>query len=116
MKQDETICAICDGTGWKRIPGEAGDAGASASASRVVRCDCWRENLSRARLAAARIPKRYQHCTIQNFTAAESTIRDLDMAEEMTKFSKSQILSQAGTAMLAQANQSGQGVLQLLRG
>jgi flagellin len=54
--------------------------------------------------------------TIQNFSAAESVIRDVDMAEEMTKFSKNQILQQAGTAMLAQANQLGQGVLQLLRG
>jgi len=54
--------------------------------------------------------------SIQNFSAAESVIRDLDMAEEMTKFSKNNILSQAGTAMLAQANQSAQGVLQLLRG
>ena len=54
--------------------------------------------------------------TIQNFTAAESVIRDVDMAEEMTKFSKNNILAQAGTAMLAQANQSAQGVLQLLRG
>ena len=54
--------------------------------------------------------------TVQNFSAAESVIRDLDMADEMTKFSKNQILVQAGTAMLAQANQSGQGVLQLLRG
>lgn len=54
--------------------------------------------------------------TIQNYSASESVIRDLDMAEEMTKFSKNQILSQAGTAMLAQANQSGQGVLTLLRG
>jgi len=54
--------------------------------------------------------------TIQNYSAAESVIRDVDMAEEMTKFSKNQILSQAGTAMLAQANQSAQGVLSLLRG
>ncbi len=53
---------------------------------------------------------------ISNFAAAESVIRDVDMAEEMTKFSKNQILAQAGTAMLAQANQSAQGVLQLLRG
>jgi flagellin len=52
---------------------------------------------------------------IQNYAAAESVIRDVDMAEEMTKFSKNQILAQAGTAMLAQANQSSQGVLQLLR-
>ncbi|MBV6521227.1 MAG: Flagellar filament 33 kDa core protein [Gemmatimonadaceae bacterium] len=54
--------------------------------------------------------------TVQNFSAAESTIRDLDMAEEMTTFTKNQILAQAGTAMLAQANQSGQSVLTLLRG
>lgn len=54
--------------------------------------------------------------TIQNYSAAESVIRDLDMAEEMTKFSKSNILAQAGTAMLAQANQSSQSVLTLLRG
>jgi len=53
---------------------------------------------------------------IQNYSASESVIRDLDMAEEMTKFSKNQILAQAGTAMLAQANQSAQGVLSLLRG
>lgn len=51
---------------------------------------------------------------IQNFSSAESVIRDLDMAEEMTKFSTNQILSQAGTAMLAQANQSTASVLQLL--
>ena len=53
---------------------------------------------------------------IENYSAAESTIRDVDMAQEMTKFSKFQILQQAGTAMLAQANQSSQAVLQLLRG
>lgn len=54
--------------------------------------------------------------TIQNYAAAESVIRDADMAEEMTTFSKNQILSQAGIAMLAQANQSGAGVLRLLGG
>lgn len=54
--------------------------------------------------------------SIQNFSAAESVIKDVDMAEEMTTFSKNQVLQQAGTAMLAQANQLGQGVLTLLRG
>jgi flagellin len=52
---------------------------------------------------------------ITNYTAAESVIRDVDMADEMTKFSKNNILAQAGTAMLAQANQSGQSVLKLLQ-
>ena len=53
---------------------------------------------------------------IENLSASESRIRDTDMAKEMTAFSRNQILSQAGTAMLAQANQSSQGVLSLLRG
>lgn len=50
----------------------------------------------------------------ENLTAAESRIRDTDMAAEMVNYTRSNILSQAGTAMLAQANQSNQGVLQLL--
>jgi flagellin len=54
--------------------------------------------------------------TVENLTASESRIRDTDMAQEMVAFTRSQILSQAGTAMLAQANASSQNVLQLLRG
>jgi flagellin len=52
--------------------------------------------------------------TIENTQAAESVIRDVDMAAEMTTFTKNQILLQAGTAMLAQANMAPQGVLSLL--
>ena len=51
----------------------------------------------------------------ENLTSAESRIRDVDMAKEMMSFSKNNILSQAAQAMLAQANQQPQGVLQLLR-
>ena len=51
----------------------------------------------------------------QNLAASESNIRDADFAEEMMKFSKSQILSQTGMSMLTQANQSGQAVLSLFR-
>lgn len=51
----------------------------------------------------------------ENLTAAESRIRDVDMAKEMMSFTKNNILSQAAQAMLAQANQQPQGVLQLLR-
>lgn len=57
-----------------------------------------------------------QAAYMENLTAAESRIRDVDMAEEMVKLTKNQILSQAGQAMLAQANQSPQQVLNLLRG
>ena len=51
----------------------------------------------------------------ENLTAAESRVRDVDMAKEMMEYTKNNILSQAATAMLAQANQAPQGVLQLLR-
>jgi flagellin len=53
--------------------------------------------------------------TAENLSASESRIRDTDMAEEMTKFTRSQVLSQAGTSMLAQANQGPQQVLSLLK-
>jgi flagellin len=52
---------------------------------------------------------------IENLSASESRVRDADMAQEMVGFTRAQILSQAGTAMLAQANQASQGVLSLLR-
>jgi flagellin len=51
----------------------------------------------------------------ENLTASESRIRDVDMAAEMVELTKLQILQQAGVSMLAQANQSSQGVLALLR-
>jgi len=50
----------------------------------------------------------------ENTSAAESRIRDVDMAEEMVEYSKNNILAQAGQSMLAQANQSTQGVLSIL--
>jgi flagellin len=52
----------------------------------------------------------------ENLMASESRIRDVDMAAEMVNFTKLQILQQSGTAMLAQANQTPQSVLQLLKG
>jgi flagellin-like hook-associated protein FlgL len=68
------------------------------------------------------VQNRFEHTinnlnvAVENLSASESRVRDTDMAQEMVSFTRSQILSQAGTAMLAQANSSSQGVLQLLRG
>src|SRR5690349_5937497 len=79
------------------------------------------ENVSKVRSNYGAVQNRLEHrlnnlATYQeNLTASESRIRDVDMAAEMTKFTKLNILQQAGTSMLAQANQSGQGVLSLLR-
>jgi DNA replication protein DnaC len=60
-------CELCDDTRWKpvEINGER----------RVVRCDCWRDNVGHQRLADANIPKRYQHCTIANFSAYNESLQ-----------------------------------------
>jgi flagellin len=77
--------------------------------------------VSAQRSALGAIQNRLEHTianvdnVVENTTAAESRIRDTDMAEEMVNYSKNNILAQAGQSMLAQANQSTQGVLSLLR-
>jgi flagellin len=79
------------------------------------------DEVSTQRGALGAIQNRFEHTinnvnsAIENLSASESRIRDTDMAQEMMSFTRSQILSQAGTAMLAQANQAPQGVLSLLR-
>ena len=76
--------------------------------------------VSARRSALGAIQNRLEHTiknldnVVENTTAAESTIRDTDMASEMVQYSKNNILQQAGQSMLAQANQSNQGVLSLL--
>ena len=64
-------CELCDDTGWK--PVDAIDA-SGVTVRRVVRCDCKRDLLGQQRLAAANIPKRYQHCTIASFTAYNESL------------------------------------------
>lgn len=78
------------------------------------------QTVSTQRSALGAIQNRLEHTianldnVVENTTSAESSIRDTDMATEMVRFSNNNILAQAGQAMLAQANQSNQGVLSLL--
>ena len=80
------------------------------------------ETVSKQRSALGAIQNRLEHTianadnVAENLTDAESRIRDIDMADEMVTYSKYNILQQAGQSMLAQANQSSQGVLSLLQG
>jgi len=79
------------------------------------------ESVSTMRSTFGAVQNRLEHTVdnldnvVENVTAAESRIRDTDMADEMVKYSKNNILTQAGQSMLAQANQSTQGVLSLLQ-
>jgi flagellin len=78
-------------------------------------------DVSKTRSQLGAVQNRFDHTinnlnvAVENLTASESRIRDTDMASEMVSFTRAQILSQAGTAMLAQAKSIPQGVLQLLQ-
>jgi flagellin len=91
--------------------------GASAA---IDQLDTAISNMSTVRATLGAYQNRFEHTitninvSVENLTASKSAITDTDMAAEMTNFTKSQILQQAGTAMLAQANQAPQGVLKLL--
>jgi flagellin len=98
---------VADDTAWEAID--------------IAAIDAAIKNISTVRADFGAVQNRLEHrlnnlATYQeNLTASESRIRDVDMAAEMTKFTKLNILQQAGTSMLAQANQAPQSVLSLLR-
>jgi flagellin len=99
----------------------AGDGTAAANAqTTITKIDTAIKNVTAQQAGLGATQNRLQHAintlnvSGENLSAAESHITDVDMAQEMVKFTKANILQQAGTAMLAQANQSGQGVLKLL--
>ena len=95
------------------------DSGTAATAAIDVIADAI-QKVSTQRSALGAVQNRLEHTmnnldnVVENTTSAESSIRDTDMATEMVKYSNNNILAQAGQAMLAQANQSNQGVLSLL--
>ena len=93
---------------------------ASGASAAITAIDAAITLVSSARADLGAKQNRFEHTinnlntTIENTTASESRIRDTDMASEMTNFTRTQVLTQAGTAMLAQANQSTQSILKLL--
>jgi flagellin len=92
-----------------------------AASSSIATLDSAIESVSKQRSSLGAVQNRLEHtinnlgASQENLTAAESRIRDVDMAKEMMAQTKNSILSQAAQAMLSQANQQPQGVLQLLR-
>ena len=95
---------------------------AAGSTAAIDAIDTAIASVSTTRGSLGAYQNRFEHTianlnvAVENLAASESRIRDTDMAMEMTNFTKHQILTQAGTAMLAQANSAPQSVLQLLRG
>ena len=104
------------GVNGLRVDGDNGDK-ATAAIDTIASA---LQKVSDQRASLGAIQNRLEHTinnldnVVENTTSAESAIRDTDMATEMVKYSNNNILAQAGQAMLAQANQSNQGVLSLL--
>ncbi|MFG1610118.1 flagellin [Actinoplanes sp. NPDC049265] len=94
------------------------DTGAPAA---ITAIDDAIQTVSDQRASLGAYQNRFEHTinnlnvAVENLSASESRIRDTDMAQEMVGFTRSQILTQAGTSMLSQANQASQNVLSLLR-
>ncbi|HWG98648.1 MAG TPA: flagellin [Pilimelia sp.] len=119
-----TLATTAPGTGGGTgtpVAGGLDFTSASGARDAILAIDGAIEDVSTARAGLGAIQNRIEHTinnlnvAVENLSASESRIRDTDMAQEMMQFTRAQILSQAGTAMLSQANQAPQGVLQLLR-
>src|SRR4051794_13121042 len=120
-KDGETIAVTTISLGGATGVGTDFYALSSVGPTDISEIDAAIDNVSAQRAQFGAVQNRLEY-TLQNaaiyqenLTASESRIRDVDMAAEMVNFTKLQILQSAGTSMLAQANQSSQGVLSLLR-
>lgn len=117
---DQGISVTINKTDWT-APTVSGGAAGSGSALLKDNIDEAIKSVTTERSKLGAIQNRLEYTvkvddnTAENMQAAESRIRDTDMADEMTRFSKESILQQAATSMLAQANQANQGVLSLLQ-
>ncbi len=117
---NETISISIAGMGASSLSVQSVNLVNSASAA-ISAIDASIAQVSTERAELGAYQNRFEHAinninvAVENLSASESRIRDTDMALEMVSFTRAQILSQAGTAMLAQANQAPQGVLALLR-
>lgn len=116
-----TAAATANGTAAELAAVQVGFAQATGADNAITKIDDAIKTVSTTRADLGAVQNRFDHTVknlnvaVENLSASESRIRDTDMASEMVSFTRAQILSQAGTAMLAQANQIPQGVLSLLR-
>ncbi|MFJ2541568.1 flagellin [Microbacterium sp. NPDC087589] len=119
--EDQIAVTLTDFSGLGATIGALTVDSAANALTTIAAVDAEITNVSTARAGLGAVQNRFEstinslQVSAENLAAAKSRIADTDMAAEMVKYTASNILQQAGTAMLAQANQSGQGVLQLLR-
>ncbi len=115
------VTALAAGDAVAVPPVAAGFGDAASALTTITALDGHIKDISTARSELGASQNRLEstikslNVSIENLSSAGSRIRDTDMASEMANFTRSQILSQAGTAMLSQANQMNSGVMQLLQ-
>jgi len=116
----ETLDIAIDAVSATDLGTDALDLTTGASGA-IDTIDAAIKTVSDQRASLGAYSNRFEHTinnlnvAVENLSASESRIRDTDMAQEMVSFTRSQILTQAGTSMLSQANQASQNVLSLLR-
>jgi flagellin len=116
----ETVDITIDEISSTTLGTDALDLDTAAPAA-ITALDTAIQTVSDQRASLGAYQNRFEHTinnlnvAVENLSASESRIRDTDMAQEMVSFTRSQILTQAGTSMLSQANQASQNVLSLLR-
>ena len=116
----QTTATVTDGTNATAVENSLDISTHDSAGSAITTIDAAINKVSTQRAQLGAVQNRLEHTinnlgtTSENLTAAESRIRDTDMAKEMMGFTKNNILMQAAQSMLAQANQQPQGVLQLL--
>jgi len=120
-----TVSSLSTVSGIKQVASTGASIGSNATSSKIKSAidfiDLAIKKVDNFRATLGAVQNRFTttianlQSSVQNQSAAKSRIMDADFAAETANLSRSQILQQAGTAMLAQANQSGQGVLSLLR-
>ncbi|CAH0210872.1 flagellin [Microbacterium foliorum] len=119
--EDQIAVTLTDFSGLGAAIGNLTVDTAANALTTIAAIDTQITAVSTARAGLGAVQNRFEstinslQVSAENLAAAKSRIADTDMAAEMVRYTASNILQQAGTAMLAQANQSGQGVLQLLR-
>jgi flagellin len=113
----QTVAVTIASTAWGLT---SLDSDGSVNSVKIGSVDDMINDVSKLRSQLGAIQNRFEYTvkvddnSAENLQSAESRIRDTDMADEMTRYSKESILQQAATSMLAQANQANQGVLSLL--
>jgi DNA replication protein DnaC len=103
VKTAAEVCPLCEGTGWKTLPASSSASKDTSKDRRVTRCDCQLRARGQALLAAARIPKRYEHCELSNFEFEGPHLRLAPARMAACRFVEEYPVNKAGLLLVGKA-------------